>query len=63
MSTIFGGLLPEESQRLVAAQALGISPANDFELLDRLGGDIAGALQLLPEDEEPTAAAPIRGQP
>lgn len=28
----FGGLLPEESQRLVAAQALGVSPANDFAL-------------------------------
>ena len=50
----FGGLLPEESQRLVAAQALGVSPGNDFALLDRLGGDVAGALQLLPEDQEPT---------
>jgi hypothetical protein len=40
----FGGLLPEESQRLVAAQVLGVSPANDFALLDRLGGDVAGAL-------------------
>lgn len=58
----FGGLLPEESQRLVAAQALGVSPANDFALLDRLGGDVAGALQLLPEDEEPTEAGPITGQ-
>ncbi|MBP1852508.1 type II toxin-antitoxin system HipA family toxin [Rhizobium halophytocola] len=57
----FGGLLPEESQRLIAAQALGVSPANDFALLDRLGGDVAGALQLLPEDEEPTAAGPITG--
>nr|WP_278434336.1 type II toxin-antitoxin system HipA family toxin [Brucella anthropi] len=49
----FGGLLPEESQRLVAAQALGVSPGNDFALLDRLGGDVAGALQLLPEGELP----------
>ncbi|MEY9326246.1 HipA-like protein [Sinorhizobium fredii] len=55
----FGGLLPEESQRLVAAQALGVSPANDFALLDRLGGDVAGALQLLPEDQEPIQAGPI----
>lgn len=45
----FGGLLPDDSQRQVAAQALGVSPANDFALLDRLGGDVAGALQLLPE--------------
>ncbi len=53
----FGGLLPEESQRDAAAQALGVSRANDFALLDRLGGDVAGALQLLPPGELPTAPA------
>ncbi|MGR6430273.1 HipA domain-containing protein [Rhizobium sp. PAMB 3174] len=58
----FGGLLPEESQRLVAAQALGVSPANDFALLDRLGGDVAGALQLLPPDEEPIGTGLIAEQ-
>lgn len=58
----FGGLLPEESQRLVAAQALGVSPANDFALLDRLGGDVAGALQLLPEDQEPISARLLSDQ-
>lgn len=47
----FGGLLPEEGQRDAAAQALGVSRANDFALLDRLGGDVAGALQLLPPGE------------
>ena len=51
----FGGLLPEESQRDAAAQALGVSPGNDFALLDRLGGDVAGALQLLPPGEMPPA--------
>ena len=51
----FGGLLPEESQRDAAAQALGVSPGNDFALLDRLGGDVAGALQLLPPGELPSA--------
>lgn len=54
----FGGLLPEEGQRDAAAQALGVSRANDFALLDRLGGDVAGALQLLPPGEVPTAPAP-----
>ena len=49
----FGGLLPEESQRNAAAQALGVSSANDFALLDGLGGDVAGALQLLPPGEPP----------
>ncbi|MCG5480692.1 type II toxin-antitoxin system HipA family toxin [Sinorhizobium alkalisoli] len=58
----FGGLLPEERQRLVAAQALGVSPANDFALLDRLGGDVAGALQLLPDKQEPIKTGPIADQ-
>ncbi|KOF13407.1 kinase [Ensifer adhaerens] len=58
----FGGLLPEESQRLAAAQALGVSPANDFALLDRLGGDVAGALQLLPENQKPIETGPISEQ-
>src|SRR3989338_3700832 len=50
----FGGLLPEASQRDAAARALGVSPGNDFALLDRLGGDVAGALQLLPPGTIPT---------
>lgn len=54
----FGGLLPEESQREAAALALGVSRANDFALLDRLGGDVAGALQLLPPGDAPAAVAP-----
>ncbi|MFM8748754.1 type II toxin-antitoxin system HipA family toxin [Rhabdaerophilum sp.] len=58
----FGGLLPEESQRDAAAQALGVSRGNDFALLDRLGGDVAGALQLLPPGETPTAPA-LRQRP
>ncbi len=53
----FGGLLPEEMQRRAAAQALGISEANDFAMLDRLGGEVAGALQLLHPGEQPVAAA------
>jgi serine/threonine-protein kinase HipA len=53
----FAGLLPEENQRDAAAQALGVSRANDFALLDRLGGDVAGALQLLPPGETPNVPA------
>jgi serine/threonine-protein kinase HipA len=53
----FGRLLPEESQRDAAAQALGVSRGNDFALLDRLGGDVAGALPLLPPGEGPTVPA------
>ena len=36
----FGGLPPEEGQRDAVAQALGVSRANEFTLLDRLGGDL-----------------------
>jgi serine/threonine-protein kinase HipA len=50
----FGGLLPEEGQRDAAAKALGVSPRNDFALLDRLGGDVAGALQFLTPGEAPS---------
>ncbi len=52
----FGGLLPEETQRKAAAQVLGISAGNDFALLDRLGGDVAGALQFLHAGEQPQDA-------
>lgn len=50
----FAGLLPEEIQRDRVARSLGVSPLNDFGLLDRLGGDVAGALQLLSPGEAPT---------
>ena len=52
----FGGLLPEEGQRQAVARALGVSRGNDFALLDKLGGDVAGALQLLPPGEQPRPA-------
>jgi serine/threonine-protein kinase HipA len=51
----FAGLLPEETQRDAVAHALGVSKANDFRLLERLGGDVAGALTLWPEGEAPPA--------
>ena len=51
----FGGLLPEEGQRDAVARALGVSGANDFALLDRLGGDVAGAIQLVPPGARPGA--------
>lgn len=47
----FDGLLPEEAQRGGAARALGISLQNSFALLAELGGDVAGALSLIAEDD------------
>ncbi len=52
----FAGLLPEEGQRQAVARVLGVSPGNNFALLDRLGGDVAGALELLPPGETPRPA-------
>ena len=49
----FGGLLPEESQRDAVARVLGVSRSNEFALLYRLGGDVAGAIRLLPPGERP----------
>ena len=49
----FGGILPEEGQRAAIARALGISTENEFRLLEHLGGEVAGALTLLPEGDSP----------
>ncbi|MGO9547324.1 MAG: type II toxin-antitoxin system HipA family toxin [Rhodomicrobium sp.] len=49
----FEGLLPEAAQRDAVAKALGISSGNEFQLLDALGGDVAGALTFWPEDATP----------
>jgi serine/threonine-protein kinase HipA len=43
----FGNLLPEEDVRAQIALATGISAANDYKLLERFGGDVAGAVTLL----------------
>lgn len=47
----FGNLLPEEDVRAQVALATGISAANDYRLLERFGGDVAGAVTLLPSDQ------------
>lgn len=52
----FAGLLPEERQREVVAHVLGVSTANDFSLLDRLGGEVAGAIELLPQGVKPSSS-------
>lgn len=49
----FEGLLPEEGQREAIAAALGISKGNEFRLLEKLGGEVAGALVIWTEDETP----------
>lgn len=44
----FANLLPEGEVRGHVARRLGVSERNDFALLGGIGGDCAGALQLLP---------------
>ena len=44
----FGGILPEASQRELIARNLGISPRNDFAMLEQIGGECAGAVTFLP---------------
>ena len=46
----FANLLPEERIRAVIARNLGLSPNNDFGLLERIGGDCAGAVSLVLDD-------------
>ncbi|HPX60378.1 MAG TPA: type II toxin-antitoxin system HipA family toxin [Deltaproteobacteria bacterium] len=48
----FANLLPEEKIRIIIARNLGISLQNDYGLLERIGGDCAGAVSLYPESGE-----------
>ena len=50
----FAGILPEEGPRKKIADILGISDTNDFAMLERMGGECAGAVSLLPEGVAPT---------
>lgn len=47
----FGNLLPEAAARESICRSLGISRDNDYELLAATGGECAGALQIVPEDQ------------
>jgi serine/threonine-protein kinase HipA len=54
----FGNLLPEEDVRAQLALVTGISPSNDYQLLERFGGDVAGAVTLVPQNESPRESGP-----
>lgn len=49
----FAGILPEEGPRKKIAAILGISERNDFAMLEKIGGECAGAVSLLPEGVAP----------
>ncbi|MGB1408313.1 HipA N-terminal domain-containing protein, partial [Alloalcanivorax venustensis] len=52
----FANLLPEGNARDRLVRQLGIAD-DDFTLLETLGDDCAGALQLLPEDQVPDVSS------
>jgi serine/threonine-protein kinase HipA len=56
--SFFGNLLPEEDVRAQLALATGISASNDYRLLERFGGDVAGAVTLLPPEESASGSEP-----
>ena len=56
----FAGILPDEDPRKKIAAILGISERNDFALLERIGGECAGAVSLLPEGTAPPRPEDIR---
>lgn len=56
----FAGILPDEGPRQQIADVLGISERNDFAMLERIGGECAGAVSLLPEDSPPPIVGEMR---
>jgi len=58
--SFFAGTLPDEEPRRLIAGVLGISSANDFAMLERIGGECAGAVSLLPEGVEPSEPSKSR---
>jgi serine/threonine-protein kinase HipA len=53
----FEALLPEGTLREQIAQELRLAPSDGYGLLERLGRDCAGALQIAPDDAPPLAPA------
>jgi serine/threonine-protein kinase HipA len=47
----FAGVLPEESKREIIARNLGISERNDYAMLERIGGECAGAVTFVSAGE------------
>src|SRR5258707_6300286 len=47
----FAGILPEEAKREIIAGNLGISARNDFAMLERIGGECAGAVTFIPKGQ------------
>jgi serine/threonine-protein kinase HipA len=60
VSVFFGGLLPEADARDQIARNLGISANNDFAMLERIGGECAGAVSLRPDERAGESRSDVR---
>jgi len=49
----FAGVLPDEAKREIIARNLGISARNDYAMLERIGGECAGAVTFIPAEQGP----------
>jgi serine/threonine-protein kinase HipA len=47
----FAGVLPDEAKREIIARNLGISARNDYAMLERIGGECAGAVTFIPSGQ------------
>src|SRR5882724_2957343 len=47
----FAGVLPDESKREIIARNLGISARNDYAMLERIGGECAGAVTFIAQGQ------------
>src|SRR5580698_8482938 len=47
----FAGILPEQEKREIIAHNLSISAHNDYAMLERIGGECAGAVTFIPSGQ------------
>lgn len=59
--SFFSNLLPEAAIKQVIARSLQISVSNDFAMLNRIGGECAGAVSVLPSGSVPVVKPGYRG--
>jgi serine/threonine-protein kinase HipA len=60
VKSYFAGLLPEGQLRQVISQQLHVSSQNEFALLEKIGGECAGAVSLLKAGTKPPIPATVQ---
>ena len=63
VTTVFDNLLPDKVEtRLRLSEIVEANGYDVYSLLAKIGRDCAGAIQLLPEGEEPTSNEAVKGR-